>query len=127
MPESTPSMGTTERLAHDGLRTAIRDNTAAAQFEATVGGEVIGWQPYRRNGGHIVLMSTEVDEQWRARGVSSAMIDGALGLIRDAGATVIPRCKLTGDYILRNPQYLDLVADQYRTLLKPVSRPGPST
>ncbi len=116
-------MGSIERSAHDGLQTIITDNAQGDRFEAAIGDQVIGRQPYRRYRSHIVLMATEVDAQWRDRGVSSAMIGGVLELIRGAGHTVIPRCKITGDYILRHPEYRDLVADQYQGLLGPVSRP----
>lgn len=122
--ESPTPMGSIERSAHDGLQTIITDNAQDGRFEATVGDQLIGRQPYRRYRGHIVLMATEVDTQWRERGVSSAMISGVLTLIRRAGHTVIPRCKITADYILRHPEYRDLVADQYQGLLRPVSRPA---
>lgn len=122
--EAPTPMGSIERGAHHGLLTIITDNAQEGRFEATVGDHVIGRQPYRRYRGHIVLMATEVDTQWRDRGVSSAMIDGVLTLIRRAGHTVIPRCKITGDYILRHPEYRDLVTDQYQELLRPVSRPA---
>ncbi|MFZ1162285.1 GNAT family N-acetyltransferase [Mycobacterium sp.] len=124
MSESPRPMGSIERSAHDGLQTIITDDTQDGRFEATVGDQVIGRQPYRRYRGHIVLMATEVDTQWRDRGVSSAMISGVLALIRRAGHTVIPRCKITADYILRHPEYRDLVTDQYQELLPPVSRPA---
>jgi predicted GNAT family acetyltransferase len=117
-------MGSIERSAHNGLQTTITDNAQDGRFEAAVGDQVIGRQPYRRYRGHIVLMATEVDPQWRERGVSSAMIGGVLSLIRGAGHTVIPRCKITADYILRHPEYRGLVADQYQGLLRPVSRPA---
>jgi predicted GNAT family acetyltransferase len=117
-------MGSIERSARDGLQTIITDNAQDGRFEAAVGDQVIGRQPYRRYRGHIVLMATEVDPQWRERGVSSAMIGGVLSLIRGAGHTVIPRCKITADYILRHPEYRGLVADQYQGLLRPVSRPA---
>lgn len=117
-------MGSIERSAHDGLQIIITDNTQDSRFEAAVGGQVIGRQPYRRYRAHIVLMATEVDAQWRDQGVSSAMIGGVLALIREAGHTVIPRCKITADYILRHPEYRDLVTDQYQGLLRPVSRPA---
>lgn len=122
--ESPTPMGSIERSAHNGLQTTITDNAQDGRFEAAVGDQVIGRQPYRRYRGHIVLMATEVDTQWRERGVSSAMIGGVLSLIRGAGHTVIPRCKITADYILRHPEYRDLVADQYQGLLRPVSRPA---
>jgi predicted GNAT family acetyltransferase len=122
--ESPTPMGSIERSAHNGLQTTITDNAQDGRFEAAVGDQVIGRQPYRRYRGHIVLMATEVDPQWRERGVSSAMIGGVLSLIRGAGHTVIPRCKITADYILRHPEYRGLVADQYQGLLRPVSRPA---
>ncbi|AFC54746.1 GNAT family N-acetyltransferase [Mycobacterium paraintracellulare] len=124
MSESATSMGSIERSAHHGLQTIITDNAQDSRFEAAVDGQVIGRQPYRRYRAHIVLMATEVDAQWRDRGVSSAMISGVLTLIRRAGHTVIPRCKVTADYILRHPEYRGLVADQYQGLLRPVSRPA---
>ncbi|MGB3475583.1 MAG: GNAT family N-acetyltransferase [Mycobacterium sp.] len=127
MSGSAAPMGIIERSAHDGFRTRISDNVEKGRFEATAGDQVIGWQPYRRYRGHIVLLATEVDTQWRDRGIASALIGGVLALIRGAGHTVIPRCKITADYILRHPEHQDLVADQYRVLLQPVSRPaGPS-
>jgi predicted GNAT family acetyltransferase len=120
------SMGSVERPAHAGLQTTVADNADDNKFEVRVNGQVVGWQPYRRYQTHIVLMHTEVDPSWRERGISSAMIDGVLALIRSAGATVVPYCKLTSDYILRHPEYRDLVPDQYQTLLRPISRPGTS-
>lgn len=124
MNELPTPMGSIERRAHGGLQTFVTDNAEANRFEATVGDKVIGRQPYRRYRGHIVLMATEVDAQWRDRGVSSAMISGVLELIRRAGHTVIPRCKVTGDYILRHPEYSDLVPGPYKELLRPISRPA---
>jgi predicted GNAT family acetyltransferase len=114
----------TERTTPNGLRTEITDNARAGRFEASIDGHLVGWQPYRRYGSHFVLMRTEVDEQWRTQGISSAMIDGILGMIGVTGATVIPRCKVAGDYIYRHPEYLDLVTEQYRALLQPISRPA---
>jgi uncharacterized protein len=117
------SLGTVDRTAGSGLRIKITDDPGGSEFQATVAGEVIGRQPYRRYREHIVLMATHVDEQWRERGVSSALIDGTLGIIRSAGATVVPRCKLTGDYILHHPEFRDLVPGEYQALLRQVSRP----
>jgi predicted GNAT family acetyltransferase len=123
-PEIRVSIGRTSRKTHDGLLTAVVDNSVRDRFEALVDDEVIGWQPYRRYRNHIVLMGTEIDPQWQGRGASSALIDGVLELIGSAGRTVVPRCKLTGDYIFRHAQYKDLVTDQYQTLVRPISRPG---
>jgi uncharacterized protein len=121
--ESIESLGSVDRTASSGLLTVIRDNSECAEFQAIVDGEVLGRQPYRRYRDHIVLMATHVDERWRERGISSALIDGTLGIIRSAGATVVPRCKLTSDYILHHPEFRELVPEQYQGLLRQVSRP----
>ena len=123
MAESIESLGSVDRTASSGLLTVIRDNSECAEFQAIVDGEVLGRQPYRRYRDHIVLMATHVDERWRERGISSALIDGTLGIIRSAGATVVPQCKLTGDYILHHPEFRELVPEQYQGLLRQVSRP----
>jgi predicted GNAT family acetyltransferase len=123
-PDQRVSIGNTTRKAHDGLHTSVVDNSERDRFEVLVDDHVIGWQPYRRYRNHIVLMGTEIDPPWRGRGVSSALIDGVLELIGSAGHTVVPRCKLTGDYIFRHTQYRDLVTDRYQTLVRPISRPG---
>jgi hypothetical protein len=78
-------MECTERTTPSGLRTEITDNARAGGFEASIDGHLVGWQPYRRYGSHFVLMRTEVDEQWRTQGISSAMIDGILGMIGVTG------------------------------------------
>jgi len=117
------SMGATMRSTPGGLHLTSSDRPDADGFEAQLDGQVVGWQPYRRYRGHIVLLATEVAEAWRERGISSALIDGVLELVRAAKATVAPRCKVTADYILRHPEHQDLVPEQYRSLLQPISRP----
>jgi predicted GNAT family acetyltransferase len=123
-PTPEPSIGRTVRQAHDGLQTVVVDNVERSRFEALIDQHVIGWQPYRRYKNHFVLMTTEIDPQWRNRGMSTALIDGVLGLVRSAQRTVAPRCKLTGDYLFRHPEYQDLVPAEYRTLVRQISRPA---
>jgi predicted GNAT family acetyltransferase len=122
---STPeaSIGRTVRQARNGVQTVVVDNAERSRFEALVDERVIGWQPYRRYKDHFVLMATEIDPQWRNRGMSTALIDGVLGLVRSAQRTVAPRCKLTGDYVFRHAEYRDLVPARYQTLVRQISRP----
>lgn len=117
------SMGDTMRSTPGGLHLKISDRPDANRFEARLEGQAVGSQPYRRYRGHIVLLATEVADGWRERGISSALIDGVLELVRAAKATVVPRCKVTADYILRHPEHQDLVPEQYCSLLQPISRP----
>jgi predicted GNAT family acetyltransferase len=121
---SDASIGRTVRHARGGVETVVVDNVERSQFEALVDERVIGWQPYRRYKDHFILMSTEIDPQWRDRGFSTALIDGVLGLVRSAQRTVAPRCKLTGDFVFRHPEYLELVPTEYRTLVRQMSRPA---
>lgn len=106
------------------MQTLVIDNAERSRFEALVDEKVIGWQPYRRYKDHFVLLATEIDPQWRDRGMSTALIDGVLGLVRSAQRTIAPRCKLTGDYVFRHPEYRDLVPSEYQTLVQQISRPA---
>jgi GNAT superfamily N-acetyltransferase len=79
------SMAATMRSTPGGLHLTISDRPDADRFEAQLDGQVVGWQPYRRYQGHIVLLLTEVAEAWRERGISSALIDGVLEFSRGQG------------------------------------------
>src|SRR4051794_30056919 len=113
------SMGATMRSTTRGLHLKTSDHPHANGFEAQLDGQAVGWQPYRRYQGHIVLLATLVARASRERGISSVLIDGVLELVRAAKATVAPRCKVTADYILRQSEHQDLVPEQYRSLLQP--------
>jgi uncharacterized protein len=88
----------------------VTDNRDESRYEAHVDGELAGWILYEEQPGWIVLIHTQVVEDFEGRGVGSRLVAGALDDIRARGLQVTPRCRFAAGYIERHPEYADLVA-----------------
>ena len=88
----------------------VVDNPKERRYEAHVDGAVAGYVFYHRRDGEIVVIHTEVLEEFEGRGVGSRLVSGALDDIRVQGLSVVPMCPFTRGYIERHPEYADLVA-----------------
>lgn len=88
----------------------VTDNSEAGRYEAHVNGELAGYIVYRDQPGGIVLVHTEVLEQFEGQGVGSRLVAAALDDIRERGLSVTPLCRFAASYIDRHPEYGDLVA-----------------
>ena len=58
----------------------------------------------------ITLRHTEIDPSVGGRGLGSALVRFALDDARARGLTVIPRCPFVAAFIVRHPEYEELVA-----------------
>lgn len=87
----------------------VRDNAERRRFELDIGGE-IAFANYRRDGGVVTIMHTEVPRHINGRGIGSQLVRGALDLVRAEGAKVVPMCPFVGAYITKHPEYADLRA-----------------
>jgi predicted GNAT family acetyltransferase len=64
---------------------------------------------YRREGGFLKLVHTEVPKELGGQGVGSKLAKGVLELIRAKGDKIVPLCEFMRGYIGRHPEYADLV------------------
>lgn len=93
------------------MSTEITDNAERKRYEIRVDGEMAGFADYEpAEGGTVVFTHTEVDPAFEGKGVGSALARGALDDVRAKGAAVIPVCPFIKGWILRHPDYKDLVA-----------------
>jgi len=88
----------------------IRDNPDRRRFEAVVDGEVAGIVFYQERDGALVLVHTEVADEFEGQGIGSRLAAGTLDEARARGASVIPMCPFIRGYIERHPEYADLVS-----------------
>lgn len=88
---------------------AIRDDAARRRYELAVGGEV-AFIDYRRDGHNVVMTHAEVPPALRGGGVGSALVKGALALVRERGEKVVPLCSFVAQYMRRHPDTQDLLA-----------------
>src|SRR6478735_488398 len=89
--------------------TEVRNNRDRSRYEAFVDGKLAGFAQYVMRGGRIVLVHTEIHDEFEGKGVGSALAKGALDDLRSRGLPVVPLCPFIAGYIGRHPEYRDLV------------------
>ncbi|MFC0385475.1 GNAT family N-acetyltransferase [Muricoccus vinaceus] len=87
----------------------VTDNRELEQFELATGGGT-ALIAYRREGGRITLVHTEVPDALEGQGIGSRLVRGALDMIRAEGLRVVPRCSFVAAYMNRHPETQDLLA-----------------
>ena len=87
----------------------VRDNKAASRFELDAEGHV-AFSDYKRQGGVVTIMHTEVPKELGGKGIGSRLAHGLLDLLRAEGAKVKPLCPFVKGYIEKHPEYADLLA-----------------
>jgi predicted GNAT family acetyltransferase len=87
----------------------VRDKPARSRFELDADG-VIVFMNYRLGDGVITLDHTETPPQARGRGLASQLTAAVLGIARDRGLKVVPRCPFVRAYLAKHPEFRDLLA-----------------
>jgi predicted GNAT family acetyltransferase len=87
------------------------------RYEAYVDNELVGAADYQRNNGTLVFTHTEVDGEFQGSGVASQLVRGALDDVRYHEFTVRPECPYVARWIVRHPEYADLVLPTDAALL----------
>lgn len=64
---------------------------------------------YRRDGERLVLIHTEVPEQFAGQGVGSKLAKGVFELLRASGRKAAVRCEFLMGWIAKHPEYDDVV------------------
>jgi len=83
---------------------------AGEMYELRMGDTSVGQLTYRTlRSGRRSLMHTEIDEEYRGRGLANALIRGALDDLQRQGATVSVFCPAVHAFITRHPEYEVLV------------------
>ncbi len=88
----------------------VADNPEKRRYEALVDGALAGYVFYQQREGELVLVHTEVGEEFEGQGVGSRLAAGTLDDIRARGLQIRPLCPFIAGYIERHPEYGDLVA-----------------
>jgi predicted GNAT family acetyltransferase len=87
----------------------VHDNKAQSRFELDVEG-AIAFANYRLAPSTVVITHTETPRALRGRGIASALVKGALELIRADGLKVVAGCGFVVDYLQKHPEFSDLAA-----------------
>lgn len=85
---------------------AVYDNKVLSRFELEVEGGV-AFANYRLAPGIVVITHTETPHELRGRGIASALVKGALALIRTEGLKVVAGCGFVAAYLDKHPEEAD--------------------
>jgi uncharacterized protein len=93
----------------------VADVPGQQRFEIRAGDELAGYTAYRRSSGVIAFIHTEVEPEFKGRGVGGRLIAGALDAVRGEGRKVLPFCPFVRGFIAKHAdEYLDLVPAERR-------------
>jgi predicted GNAT family acetyltransferase len=117
---------TTPREVESDFELDVINDAERGRWIVALGADAIGELTYRFVGGRVVLLSTWVNQPYRNRRGATELIARELDEIRGTGKKITIICPVVGEFIARNPQYLDLIDDAH-----PGSgaypQPGPAT
>jgi predicted GNAT family acetyltransferase len=91
------------------MSNAVTDQPQRSRYELAIEGEV-AFIDYQRAGKLRVLTHAQVPAALRGRGIAAELTAGALELVRAQGERVEARCSYVAQFIARNPQFQDLLA-----------------
>lgn len=86
----------------------VVENTAENRFELMLD-DGIALVAYRRDGERLVLIHTEVPEQFAGQGVGSRLAKGVFELLRTSGRKAVIRCEFLKGWLAKHPDYNDVV------------------
>lgn len=90
----------------------VQDNAANHRFELLVDGAVAGLAMYRRRGDTTVVVThSEVNPEYRGRGLGNELAKRTLELIRSRGEKIVPICPFFARYISDHHEYDDIVVE----------------
>lgn len=90
----------------------VVDNPAEGQYEARIGGALVGTAQYMSSAEVVAFTHTQVDPAYEGHGVGSALVGAALETVSAAGQKVVPVCPFFAGYIRKHPEYGPLVYEK---------------
>ena len=87
----------------------VTNDAEHGRWIAILGADAIAELTYRFVGSRVVLLSTWVNHAYRNHRVATELIARVLNEIRESGKKITIICPVVGEFIARNPEYLDLI------------------
>lgn len=84
-------------------------NTDQNQFELHHEGAVVATLTYEYDGDATVLTRVQVEDRYSGQGVAAHFTEGVLAQLRANSEAVIPQCPYVRGFIVKNPQWRDIV------------------
>jgi uncharacterized protein len=86
----------------DSVSEGVTDNRERSRFEMSVDGH-LAELVYRRHGGRLVLIHTEVPAELGGRGIGGKLVTAAIDEAVADGLTVVPLCPFARSWLEKHP------------------------
>jgi predicted GNAT family acetyltransferase len=83
---------------------SVVDNPGAKRFELAIG-ETMAAAYYAIEDGRVVLLHTEVPQEFSGQGIGTKLAEGVFEQIRASGRRVIAKCPFMARFASRHPEY----------------------
>lgn len=87
----------------------VVDAPERSRFEILADDKLAGFAEYVRADGEIAFTHTEIDRAFEGRGLGGQLARAALDTARAQNLAVLPYCPFIKGWIVRHPEYADLV------------------
>ena len=111
-----------EETGAERLEVVVRDNPEEHRYEATLDDTLVGIAAYELHDGVMVFPHTVVPREWEGRGVADRIVRFALDDVRARGLQALPACSYVVAWVMRHPDYIDLVPPDERQRFERPSR-----
>lgn len=92
----------------------VTDDTAKEQFAASMGGATAKLE-YELDGDRLLLLHTEVPEEFRGQGVGGQLVEAALSKARVDDLTIVPWCPYARRWLKEHPDRIGEVVVDFKT------------
>ena len=86
----------------------VVENADQNRFELALDGGT-ALVAYRRDGERLLLVHTEVPQQFGGQGIGSKLAKGVFELLRASGRKAVVRCEFLQGWLAKHPEYNDVV------------------
>ena len=92
------------------MNAKVTENTEQHRFELPIADGVLASAYYRVEHGRVVLVHTEVPQEFSGQGIASRLARGTFELLRQTGRKAILKCPFMSWFVVAHPEYTDIVA-----------------
>jgi predicted GNAT family acetyltransferase len=87
----------------------VKENFEQRRFELPITDDAFAAAYYRIEDGRVSLIHTEVPSEFSGQGIASQLAQGTFELLRESGRKAIPRCPFMSRFLMRHPEFADVV------------------
>jgi predicted GNAT family acetyltransferase len=92
------------------MTNTVSFNADKQRYEIFVDGTLAGLTQTVEDGEVVTMPHTKVFDEFEGQGLASVLVTGALDDIRARGLRIVPECPYVASFVVKHPEYADLLA-----------------